>query len=658
MTVISSEMSRDEVLSQKSAYLFIRKITAVVMADHPEAALPGAEPPEPPFNPRRCDFVLRSSPKTYQNYKSKPPEETLQWIQEVLKPYFPPSMLVGLQPNEFGSTWFCRVSLLHAGIGQNGKGATIPLALASGFAEFMERLQALYLFRNFSNNLPRLMMLPDTPPDTERGAWKEFNTLFREEMNDRLPEDGTAALKSTFYQFYDVLNGNNPVYLDKSLTYTPFFTTGTAAGNTREEAIVQALCELFERYAARKIVENRMVVPSIPWHLLSERIQNMLHEIQNAGFEVHVKDFSLGIGLPAVCVMVGTPEAGYHARPGCAPDINVAVERCILEFYQGMPSTMNKIASVRDLTERWNHLYTSLSDYVKSHFTLDEFIIVNFLNAYDFPPDDLKFLTKDAPGFIPWNYSHEDFYEELQILLNLCKKNEFRLYMRDISWMGFPTVQVFSPDLKVQEYNSIERRVFFSNELKQFQSLLLGGIDAVRTPQFYELIHTPEVLYFCMVVNPPRVDSLRGLMQEGPFWYMNSWHFLGLVAYYFQDMALAKCFFQCYRVFNPQDEYSLCLIQAVELLPDSPWEGTTVREDVLESVRNELSKTFSPPTVKEVLSDLTSPKAVLDIVSGVLTPCGECESCHLAQLCSYGRLVPILERVQKNFPNVLHWEKG
>ncbi|KYK35574.1 MAG: hypothetical protein AYK18_12970 [Theionarchaea archaeon DG-70] len=609
---------------------------------------------------RTADFILQQSPKTYQNYKSKSPEETLQWIQDVLQPWFPPYISAGLQPNEFYTTWFCRVTFLHPHIGQNGKGVTIPLALASGFAEFMERFQALYLLRDFSSNLPRLLWYPDSLPADSAPHWKEFNTALRREMNDRISQSAlTELVENSFYQFHDLRSGS-PVYLDRSFAYTPFLTTGTAAGNTREEALVQALCELFERYAARTIIENRTVVPSVPWEVLSEQTQSMLSEIQNSGFEVHVKDFSLGKGLPVVCVVVGTSEMGYHARPGCATDIDVAVERCILEFYQGVSITVTKIESVTHITEQQKEFYSILSDYLDSHFTLDEFFITKFPAAYDFPPHELEFLTQDSPEpFTPWEYSRKDFCEEMQLLLNLCENHQIRVCARDIGWMGFPAVQVFSPDLKAHEFDNLERQVLTSEPLKQFQLLLLQGVNSIRTRTFYELLCTPEVLYFCMQLREPRIDCLRGLVQEGPITQVNFWYFLGHVAYYFKDTALAACFFRCYNTFNPQEEYFSCLLRFMELLPENPWnEQATLREDVLRAVRHELCRSFSPMTVEQVLSDLKNPEDVLDDVDDILIPCVKCEPCPAAQECPYRELFPILKQLQNNFPDVLTWEEN
>lgn len=605
-------------------------------------------------------FPLLPSPKVFSNYKSKPPEETLQWIQDIIQPYFPPYISVGLQPNEFCSTWFCRLSLVSPYLGQNGKGTTIPLALASGFAEVMERLQALYVFRIFSRNLPRLTLQPDTLPDKSIDHWKEFNSSLRKEMRDCIPENALSESEKTmFYRFYDLLN-KTPVYLDKTLAYTPFLTTGTAAGNTREEAVVQALCELFERYTTRVIIENRIVVPSIPWDLLSEPIQKMLSEIENTGVEVSVKDFSLQIGLPAVCVVVGNSHTGYHARPGCAPDLNVAVTRCVLEYYQGVSFTADKLTAVRESTERWKKLYSALRDYVGPYFSLDDFFMAVLFTAYEFPPHELKFLTEDSlKPFTPWGYSRTDFYEEIQLLLDLCRKNQFRIYARAIDWMGFPAVQVLSPDLKGHEYRSMERWALDSEELKQFQHILLQGVDSIRTQKFYELLKTPEVLFYCMQLNPPQVDMLRGLAQEGAPTFINHWYFLGHVAYYFKDIPLATSLFRCYSTFDPEEEYFYCVVRFLELLPENPWgKDSAIRREVLESVRNELCKTFSPETVERVLFDLRKPLNVLDDVDEILVPCRKCEGCPVIKECTYGRLNPLLKRLQNTFSEVLQWEEN
>jgi hypothetical protein len=197
-----------------------------------------------------------------------------------------------------------------------------------------------------------------------------------------------------------------------------------------------------------------------------------------------------------------------------------------------------------------------------------------------------------------------------------------------------------------------------SGKFKQFRRHLLEGADAVRTPQFYELICHPEVLYHCMSLISPGVDSLRGLAQEGPIAPVTGWYFLGHVAYYFQNMNLAKCFFQCYeKTARPEGEYYQYLVRFIESLPEDPWDKDgVIREDILELLQREGSETFSSATVNAVLSDFKTSKTVLDNIDEILVPCTECEPCPVIQQCVYGQLLPILKQLQEDFPEAIQWK--
>lgn len=74
------------------------------------------------------------------NRKDKKPEETVQIIKDILKRNGIDTKV--LREMNFEDLWFsCRIEFTDLNDkGTNGKGITYEYALASGYAEFMERL--------------------------------------------------------------------------------------------------------------------------------------------------------------------------------------------------------------------------------------------------------------------------------------------------------------------------------------------------------------------------------------------------------------------------------------------------------------------------------------------------------------------------------------
>lgn len=62
--------------------------------------------------------------------------------------------------------------------------------------------------------------------------------------------------------FYDVLSSKIQ-YLPLNYICWKNHTTGLCAGNTKEEAIVQGLSEIFERYSQREVLYNEYSLPTI-----------------------------------------------------------------------------------------------------------------------------------------------------------------------------------------------------------------------------------------------------------------------------------------------------------------------------------------------------------------------------------------------------------
>lgn len=75
-------------------------------------------------------------------------------------------------------------------------------------------------------------------------------------------------------------------------------TNGLASGNTMEEAVVHALCEVVERDAWSICESRRRLVGDIEPPAKDKLIASMIEKFTSNGIEVHLKDLTSDVGLP------------------------------------------------------------------------------------------------------------------------------------------------------------------------------------------------------------------------------------------------------------------------------------------------------------------------------------------------------------------------
>jgi ribosomal protein S12 methylthiotransferase accessory factor len=152
-----------------------------------------------------------------------------------------------------------RVQIHNLPIGTNGKGRTYPYALASGYGEFLERLQNLILFNdskyignqgiegpNYKDaiELP-LQHFKDHSPDILQyligsGKIDELNNFFEDDRVKAVP-------------FLNMRTGET-VYIPLPLLEMAIGSNGMAAGNTPAETLIQGLSEVYERFVVKEIM--------------------------------------------------------------------------------------------------------------------------------------------------------------------------------------------------------------------------------------------------------------------------------------------------------------------------------------------------------------------------------------------------------------------
>ena len=259
--------------------------------------------------------------------------------------------------NQSGIAFSNRITVKGLKIGTNGKGMSREYALASGYAEFMERAENGMLARQHLETALQPEFGFYHHPDeilADAGAYardcdETVQRWFRV-LNLCTDEEKQAfllALSSLYYgredgkiplfPFIDEFSGKT-VYLPVLLTLIATGTNGLAAGNTFHEAVVQGLSELFERYVQLEILRNDLTLPEIPRDAIRfPGISELIRAIEETGrYCVRVYDASLGKGFPVAAALIIDRERGtFGFRFGAHPSFAVALERTLTEAFQG-----------------------------------------------------------------------------------------------------------------------------------------------------------------------------------------------------------------------------------------------------------------------------------------------------------------------------------
>ncbi len=115
---------------------------------------------------------------------------------------------------------------------------------------------------------------------------------------------------------------------------------GSAAGNCREEAAIQAICEVVERHVCAVISRERLTTPLIDATSIQDSTaRTLLDKFATKGIQVVLKDFSLNTGIPTIGAIAWDPSTYPHRSEivytaGTAPHPIRALIRALTEIAQ------------------------------------------------------------------------------------------------------------------------------------------------------------------------------------------------------------------------------------------------------------------------------------------------------------------------------------
>ncbi|MGN0648824.1 MAG: YcaO-like family protein [Oscillospiraceae bacterium] len=576
-------------------------------------------------------------------FKTTTPEKTVERLKQVLDS-------VGFEPEEMdiqsgvGSICSLRVTLKNTNIGQNGKGAAANYARASGYAELMERLQTGYLFQHsFDDEISHCGGFR-AGPDERLATASELK-----ELGGKLLEDSVRAIiresggmsfmpvdVSEYISRWDFAaeNGKFPALPFVSLTdgkteYLPdciyrafYFTNGSCAGNCREEALVQGMSEVAERWAANRILTKKLTPPVIPDEAiqgiptLAETVREFrMHD----EYSLRIMDASCGMGLPVICAaVIDKSTGGVTLRFGAHPRFEVALERTLTEILQGKNIDSMHYSPRYDLTN---------DDYSQ-----------NVVNRFNFLKDATGVFPSELFGSAPsWELTAfekapENAQGQLEFMLALYKKLNWTPYVRDCSFLGFNTYHIVVPG---------ESMIFNFGAERLTEKRLAASVQ-------------PTLRNMAAASEEERQKAMRYVKLKSGWSLENSFGFMAGLPYYPKLLGIDL---DGYLIMAMYDIHCGNYAEAVSILGRYSYgrSGAATALNVLRQLVDVKGKSgdidkaadflrvmFSEKYVNEALAVLNDPLGALPKLN-----CFDCENCREKGKCKMVYAAPVMKNIRE-----------
>jgi len=580
-----------------------------------------------------------------KKYKADLPQNTIQRIRTILhESDLFVEVIHSMSNNDFHS---CRVQiydkeLASFNMGSNGKGLTKMHSIASAYAEFLERLQnrRLSVFDHFKYAHKKYMSSNEVDPvfaqfiierklgldyffsiDEKIKSYKELTIeersfiekIFKgKDLSNSLPNE-------IIYTPFFSVNNSTITYLPINLLHFCTGSNGMCAGNTATEAIIQGISEVFERYALVKIFRDNVVPPDIPLFFFEgHQIYDLILDIEKKGYKITIKDCSLGIGLPVIGIIVIDYETGKYAfHLGADISPITALERCFTELYQGGEQI------------KFNYLH----QLKEEEYDIEKNIFSNFFDGTGHSPNSI-FSTQYSYEFNPkcFQCSKSD-QEDLKYLCKLISSLGHSLYVRDVSFLGFPTYYVYIPEMSEittnTSTNPLEYTFLFLDKIHTF-----WNIPNATKKEIKEMVIMFEV--FLEKNKALHTFDFQRYTQNIAYKYPIDF-FMSLLFLLCDDYQNAIKYLDRH-IHNNIDKldnlYFACLKDTLKYkshsLPD-------------EVIKTNLLQIYPLETVEEVLSGLDRDSL---LNNNPFTTCFNCSECKIINHCKYFDVLVLIKKLQ------------
>jgi ribosomal protein S12 methylthiotransferase accessory factor len=337
----------------------------------------------------------------------------------------------------------------------NGKGITPELAKASAYAELAERLSAGLFYPVFEEqvrfNVPSLYN-----EETNRFLnyeWMEgYIYSHQDDLENSLRIEDLLA-NETHLTDKDIKDLKNcriarhwvdgfSIVREETVKVPVNFVSyihgsnGMAAGNTIEEAMIQATCEIFERYSQIRTIKSEQIIPSINLDSVENKtIRNMIKFYHGKNVDVIIKDLSLDGLIPCIGVLfinnnLRTDRLEYRILiPGVSFNLEEALTRCFTESMQGRETLLTPRPELdRPVVHR-----SQVNDYY-------------MLMKCSISLKDISFLDQGETRTYK-NIKINDILSEIKEIKRICEEfnTDYILLNHTHPVLNFPVVRVIIP---------------------------------------------------------------------------------------------------------------------------------------------------------------------------------------------------------------------
>lgn len=581
----------------------------------------------------------------YENLKDKKPIDTIRDINMIFQ-----KLNVELEENwlnPIDGVYSLNLRIIGTNLVSNGKGINPDLALASAYAEMLERVQEGIPFRLLDNfSLFKNVNVNTVIIDDEKVIQEYISNYLYD--YDILSESEIEVFLNDFmeliYQMpvqeiisYKTFKGRN-IKLPGVFVDTFYGSNGIAAGNTKYESLNQAIFEIIERYTIKKILNREITNFSDITEFVRDNYNDLsfrISDLEEYGLSIKIIDTSFEYGLPTIIVLIiDKHKKRYFASCGCHANLKVAIERSVTEIFQGR--------TIDDLKSTMTNLNSSVNDKFEENYNS---IFINGEGAYPHILFDFESMHT-CPGDIWYKLSNLKSNKCIwEFISNILCKRGYEIMVANHSKTGFFTYQIIVPKMsEVTHYTNYEFIKDFNDTIK-VKKLLCKNKNTLYDNQVEFLISyftkykfkKDYVLseFIILPIENNRMTSLDGI---------NIDLILSICYAYKENYVKARDFLKLYYEEIRKYCYDIHILNYYDIAINIYNLRSQSYNDI--EITNILKNFYSIEEIKEVINDLSKDKLFLNIP---YIPCicsHICDTkCHLYEECNIKNYIDVYMKI-------------